>query len=384
MGKAALLLVVLSAGLLATRQFSDVGASVSSSEGRATENAYQILARSNALAGFTRLEQALTASFTSTTLSGAFEGGTYTATADVVGAEAAITTEGLYTRPNGDETKVQIRALIVPVTGALPADYSGVIDYSVLAGGNLTLGGTADIVSRGGGNDSTYAPLVHTNSDLIIGSGSSQVQGFGSYTGTATGPIASAFVPPYNSDGSPVVAQSAAIPLPPIDPASLASVFGVDYEYTASVSGTPAFSASNDTLQGGTREAPAVYLIHGDATLSNVIVNGYAVFIVDGNAILSGSTRAISPTGVPVESQIAMIATGAITLSGNSSIYGHLFAEAGLKYGGATDIYGSVMTHNSLSLSGTTKIHAYPSPPAFGELWVTGALALKVLAYTEF
>jgi hypothetical protein len=379
MGKLALLAVALGATVLLTRQHVDQGASRQASQSVATGDTYTVLARSNALAGFARIEQALAGSFVDVSLTGAFEGGTYTAEADVVGTRARITAVGTYPRPGARDVTFRVRAVVAQAGNGPPEDLPPFLTYGVLANGDIHMTGASQVVQPGIA-DPTYSPLVHTNENLDI-KGAARVRGFGSYSGKASGANGSAFSPPFNPEGRPSVQQAEKVEFPPFDADEIADAYAVVVDHYPSSGGTVVFG--KETILGGTRANPVVHRIHGDLAMTNTHVEGYAVFVVDGKVSVRGSVTSSATTAVLHESSFALYAKKDITLSGNTSIRAQMFTEDALKYSGTVDIYGSLATGKSLDLRGTATIHTTPASPALAWAWANAKVGVRVLAYAE-
>ena len=384
MGKLALLAVVLGAAVLTARQHSDQDVSLRAAQSAAYGDTYAVLARSSALAGFARVEQALSRSFADVAVAGAFEGGTYEADAVVAGGQAQVTTVGTFPRPGAADVTFRIRALVAPAGGAGPAELPPFLSYSVMAGAGVRMSGTADVSS--GVSDGTFTPSLHTNGDLRVESGDARVSGFGSYAGTVSGHYHKTFTPPYNPDGLAPVQRTGPVELPTVDADAIAGTYRTVVDLYPPYPGAPAFSAAKRTVRGGTRDSPVVYRVHGDVKVDKVHVDGYAVFIVDGDVTISGkvtSSGGLSAEGGP-ESSLAIYTEGAVTMKGNSSVQAQLFTQGGLRYEGKVNIYGSLATHGTLDMGGTFSVHGVPASPSLSTAWAEGTAGLAVVAYAEF
>lgn len=387
MGKLTVLLAILGFGVFAIRQTSGTSRTLFGVQSAATDDAAEVIARSSALAGFTRAEQALTESFEDVTLSGAFEGASYTTTVSVTvpNRQATVTSRGILNRSFAPPDTFEIHALVMPL--ADPEELPEFLNYGMLVGGDLSISGSSEIVTMGFADpDGTYNPLVHTNGDLNIGSASTRVSGFGSYSGMQTGKSSTGtFRPPYNPDGLPPLEKKDPVEIPTFDPDAIVDAYGTLVMDVPDGGDYWDYVFQDVTLTGGTREDPAIYRIHGNAKLLNIVVDGYAVFVVDGHTNAGGSVRAINPDPeYPNQSQIAIYTGGELSMIGGAELHAQVVAEGGLSFRGNVDIYGSLVTHSNFSNGGGATMHIRPASPALSRPWQEGTAGIGVLAYTEY
>ncbi|MDX1420632.1 MAG: hypothetical protein R3181_11745, partial [Rubricoccaceae bacterium] len=386
-GKAALLATALAFTLLGVRYA--LGTQTQRDQTRAGTYGDQraVQARSAALAGFERAMHHLGEDFTDAALSGTLDGIAYEV--DVAaGADhtAEITSEGVAPGPNGLTRRYVVTAT-VGNTEYIPSETPPFMRYGLMADDDLTLSGNAEILSIGV-TDEQQAYLnasVHTNADLHVGSNSTRVSGFGTYVDDLSGHTSHSFQPNHNPDGLAALAQADPVPIPRIDPDAMAALLPVTHDLRAVLLGDYAAEFEDIRLQGGTREAPVVWRLRGDALLDDVVIDGYAILIVEGDVHLDGVVRA---TGAgydgPQESPLAIYTTGEVTMSGNTRAYAQIYAEQGVRYQGNVDIYGNLVVGGTFETNGSARIHYIPASPALTRYW-DGSLGngLTLLAYAE-
>lgn len=384
MGKLTLLAVGLGAVVLMQSRHFDHGGSARAEAGVALGETYEVLARSCALAGVARVEQSLIDAFADVSVTGAFGEGTYTASGEVIDTDRArITAVGSFPRPDGSLETFRIRTLVGFGRNGVPVVLPPFLEYAALADGDLLFSGSADVVFPSA-STSQFSPRIHANEDMIIsGNTRDRVRGFGSYTGTISGVAGNTFRPPYNPDNLPRHQQADEVDIPDLDPEAITRYYSTVVDHYPLRSGDPAFSDRGGTIPGGPRTAPIVYHVHGDLVLNGSHIDGYALFVVEGDAHISKVVTA-SGSGAPgVESTLAVYTTGSVNLGGSSSIQAQLFAEGGLSYTGSVDVYGSIVTGGTLDLGGAMQIHGVPASPALSGPWGEGGRGLAVLAYAE-
>ena len=385
MGKLTVLLALLGLGVFAMRQTNSTSRTLFGVQSSTADDLADVVARGSALAGFVRAEQALSESFEDVSFSGSFEGGTYTTTATVADGAATVTSFGVVNRLFARPDSFQIRALVMPL--ADPEELPDFLSYGMLVGGDLSISGSSEIVRMGfsGSDAAEYNPLIHANGNLRIGSNSTRVTGFGSYSGMLTGRSGvGTFVPNYNPDGLPPLERKAPVELPPFDAGEIAGAYGTPVLDVADGPDFFDYQVINASLPGGPRDDPAVYRVRGHLQLTNVEIDGYAIFVVDGNVDSGGYVRAINgDPNYPNQSQVAIYAGGELSMSGGSQLHAQVVASGGLSFRGNVDIYGSIVTHGSFSNGGGAIIHTRPASPALSRPWQEGTAGIGVLAYTE-
>lgn len=356
MGKLFLILA-LSASTVGLYHAVSVGEGFGGTAAQSAERHQLALTRAAAETGWARAKQALMVNFVSTTITGTNDGTPYTTTATVTGDRALVVSIGRLPRPrrSGETTYRSVYHLRKnPVLSPRPR----FLDYAFIADGDVDFGGSATVIQRGvtDASKDTLSIVVHANGTLSR-SGSSTVQGFGTYTvGVAPG-ISGAFQPLYNPKSLATVRQAPHVPVPPVVPDQLVAKGGVDVTY-------PSGTTLTGIVPGGTRVKPIVYRVRGSLTLTNVTVTGYAVFIADGDINFNKSVQGqtLGHTG-PQESALAFYTPASVNVGGSSVVYGQIVAGGGVRYTGSVSIYGSLAVGGNYTQGGSSTLYYRPASP---------------------
>ena len=348
---------------------------------------YAVLARSAAIAGSERAKQHLARSFTEESFEGYFNQGTYDVEVTISGQMATIVSAGsAITSENRRITKT-VRVAIESTTEPISAGFG----RGLLVGGDLTIGGTGDVLSIGV-TDSTITTLnanIHTNSNLFVNGTDARVAGFGTYTGTMTATTPdSTFQPNYNPSDAPSAYYSEPIHIPTVVPLQLANDFGMDVNISTDMpeawDENGAWNCQlSGVLQGGSAADPRVFYCPGNFRMQDLLVDGYAIFIAEGATEIDGVVRSNVSTYPDGEtSSLAIYSNDDIGLNGNDEVWAQLFTNATLRYQGGIDIYGSLTTLGSLVFNGNAFIHYRPTaeglvPPRDPEV------QMRIVAYSE-
>lgn len=388
MGKAAILIVTASVILGSVYAFG-AREEVRNAEARLSTHQYEILARNAALAGFNVAKQQLAEDFAtaSPTFSGTYDDSEYAGTISYAGAVANVVSVGTTTGPGGKEVTFTVDASIEKEAVTQIAEQAPpFMRYAVLSEDDLGIDGNvlADLYVDGN-EENTLNANMHTNGNLHINGNAAEVRGFGTYVGSGTASPSSAltstFRPYYNPSNEPVVKQIPAIEVPVFDVAAFLSKTSVDHTTTGDLTLSGTYSL------GGTREDPYVWHVDGNVSASGgVTIDGYAMFIVDGDATLSGNLAA-GDTGYEGgdESSIGIYASGSIYMSGTSDIHGQLFAGTSASVlSGSPSVYGNVASKGSVELSGSPKIYYRVPSPALTTIFEDPEYQLKLIAYSEW
>lgn len=386
MGKAAILIIVASI-LLGSMYAFGAKEEARQAEKRLATHQFEILARNAALAGYNVAKQALSDDFAGVTpnISGTYNGNAYdvTITKDAMGTTARIVSIGSADTPEGKVVDFAIEAHVREWEDVDMADEAPpFMRYALMSDQDINLDGNSlTDLWVDGAESNTLNANIHTNGNMDIDGGATTVRGFGTYVGTVTGQIDKTFKPYYNPTNDPVAQQVPAIEVPTFDVAGfLTKVENVDQTSASqSLSGTHALN--------GTREDPYVWYVNGDLTISGgTQIDGYVMFLVDGNISLSGNVDA-AQTGYdgPDESNVAFYSSGSVTLAGNAAVYGQIFAGNGLTFqNGTPRVYGNVATRGAVTLSGTPKIYYRVASPALTKIFEDGVLQYKLASYSEW
>lgn len=388
MGKAAILIITASV-LLGSVYAYGAKEEANNADERLSTHQQEILARNAALAGYNMAKQALAENFESAapTLSGTYAGSEFDVEISWTGAISHVVSTGTSTAPDGKLITFTVDAQIEKEVIAEMADEAPpFMRYAVLSEEDLELDGNIllDLVVDGN-EENTLNANMHTNGSLYIQGNAATVRGFGTYHGTASASPSSAlystFKPYYNPTNDPVVQQVPAVDIPLFDVADFLSKTTVDQTTNGDL------SLSGNYSPGGTREDPYVWYVDGNMSASGgVVIDGYVMFVVDGDATLSGNFKAgtVDYDGGD-ESSIALYASGAIDMGGNSSIDGQLFAGTSVSIlHGTPKVYGNVASRGAVTLSGTPKVYYRVPSPALTTVFEDPDIRLKLISYSEW
>ncbi|MEX0747920.1 MAG: hypothetical protein WD275_07975 [Rhodothermales bacterium] len=388
MGKAAILIVTATL-LLGSMYAFGAKEEVKQADNRLAKHQYEILARNAALAGYNLAKQALSENFAgaASPISGTYEGSSFYVTITRAGAIAEIHATGTSTTGDGQDATFTVDANIEKETIVTIAEEAPpFMRYAVMSNEDLGLNGTVltDLYVDGN-EDNTLNANMHTNGDLTISGNSATVRGFGTYVGTASAnpssALTSTFRPYYNPTSDPVIQQVPAVEMPVFDLPEMVNSVTVDQ----TTGGDVDLSGTYDL--GGTRDDPYVWNVQGNlSSAGGVTINGYVLFIVNGNATFTGNMLAgNSGYAGGDESSIGVYAAGTINMSGNSRIWGQLFAGTGASFlSGTPRVYGSVATLGAVTLSGAPKIYYRVPSPALTTVFEDPDIRLNLISYAEW
>ncbi|GIV59105.1 MAG: hypothetical protein KatS3mg043_0194 [Rhodothermaceae bacterium] len=340
------------------------------------ERQREVLARSAALAGYNVAKKELAESFGNREIIGEHEGGTYIATISVDGLRARIESTGTFADGAGNTATYTVLADYAyrhVVDGTLPAH----MRYALLSHGTVRMNGNTAIEVYNG--YPTVNADVHTNHDLVINAPNVNVEGFGTYVGndnTKKGATAY-FNPNYNPDGRPSAYQTPeAVDLPVFNAADMTSKVVVDR-----VSDNDVTLAGNYGY-GGTREDPYVWHIKGNLSISgNTTLEGYMLFIVEGDIAISGTVQSVASGHTGDESSVAFYAGGSVSMLGTIDIWGQIFAGGDVTFvAGTPKFYGSISNRGASEFKGTPRLYYRVPSPALTVPWDE----LKLVAYSEW
>ena len=381
MGKLALLLV-LAVGGIAIYHGASSGQGLTGAADQAAEAQRRVLARSAAKTGWQRVKQDLVGGFAAGTVTGQNGSASYTVTTTLAGSEAVVVSEGRMPIPGKSaQTRYTLTYRLRSVGGDnLPA----FAEYAVAVDGDMEMSGNGAIVSPAfpGPRGDSLRVRVHANGNLHAGSGSTVVQGFGTYSTSATGKLSNTFRPRGNSANAPVLTKTDPIDIPTVVPSEILAAYG---------GATRAYPTSPNrywnadirgTLSGGTRDNPAVYYVPGNAILSNLTVEGYAVFVADGRVDIGGTVRG-TPDAGRTESALAIFTAGEVTMNGGANAYASIVADGGLDFKGNVDIYGSLIVGGDFRHGGGATVRYVPATPGLFKPWADGDPALELVAFRE-
>jgi hypothetical protein len=142
---------------------------------------------------------------------------------------------------------------------------------------------------------------------------------------------------------------------------------------------------SGDYSFGGTRENPYVWYVDGDLSATGgTTIDGYVVFLVDGNIEVTGNLQAGQSNLDSGESTMAFYASGSIEFNGTIDIFGQFFADGDFIVEGTPSVYGTVTTGGTAKLIGTPNLHFVEASPVLTEIWTDdNPMMFKLLSYYE-
>jgi hypothetical protein len=391
MGKV-MIFAIVGLGLIAALYGMNSKQAMFEASSRVADGQYEVLARNAALAGFNIGRQKLAETFAGSHLSGTYSSGTYETDVVVAGNDAMITSTGTMGSARFDERTYEIQGRFEKVR--VLHDHAPVfMEYAILSDADLELGGDmlAEVIVDGTVS-STLNANVHTNANLLITGNSVQVGGFGTFTGTGSGrpagSLEGSFQPNYLPESDmPTAYHAEEVEIPELDIAEMTTSTNID--------GTPyvdTYTASDVSLTGGTysfggtRENPYVWHIEGNLSLSgNTVIDGYVVFLVDGNVDVKGSVR-VGETGYdgPEETPIGVYATGNVDLHGSAHLEGQVFAGGDVTLlRGTPEIVGGITTHGRLDIQGDPVIQFRPISTSITQPWQEPRYVFQMVGYYE-
>ena len=377
MGKLAVLLVLAAAGV-AVLHGSASGDGLREGARHAGERQRLALAQTAAKTGWAQAKQALAAAFESDTLVGTNGGAAFEARVVVAGSEAVVTSTGRAPIPGrAATTDYQIVYRLRAEGGGLPA----FAERALAVDGDLEMSGNGSIVTPGVAGSGPDV-RIHANGSLRAASGSAVVEGFGTYTTAATGKITNTFRPRSNPNDEPELARADSVAIPEVVPSEVVSSFGGATAVYAENPSEYWDAELREPLPGGTRDDPAVYYVRGNVLIVNMVVDGYAVFVADGQVKVGGSLRG-KPEAGRDESAIAIFTPADVVMKGGADARASIVAGGGLGYNGNVDIYGSLAVGGDLDHGGGAVVHYVPAAPGLFRPWATGGAGLRLLGYRE-
>ncbi len=342
-------------------------------EARISDHQYEVLAREAALTGFSLARQRLADSYTSFEASGESQSGEYDVSITVSGDLAKVTSVGTVMGTDGLPLSYTILAEFDGATGVqYQPEAPEFLQYALISEQSINLGGSVSShVYLEGEEGSELNANIHTNADLSINGNRVRVEGYGTFYGTVSASPARAvdtsFDPNYEPIEGPSVYQvDEKVEMPNYDATAyvnqvLANGFNViEHSGDFSLSGTYDY---------GPRDNPTIIHITGDlVTAGSSQINGYVMYMVDGNVSLNGNLEAGNTGyGGPDESSVAIYAGGTVGIEGTVEIAAQIYSDGGLDVGvdlgGNATIYGGLSTFGEASIQGTPQIY-YRTPSA--------------------
>lgn len=357
MGKSLLIIAGAAAVLAMYSLVGGAGTSTSRSAEVVHQHAERVLAREIALSGhagtLTAIRDEILASGQYSggqQYSGVFQSGTYLATSEVSGDTLTVITRA--TRPT---TSYVVRGsyLMGDSSNGESTNVPDFMGFGLLAENDFSITGNSRIFGTPGNNAN-----VHTNGMLSIG-GNALVQGFGTHVTGASAGAAGHFHPVDNPEDLATVRNGARINIPVFDP--------TDYLARATIVTHGDLNLGDTEL--GSKDTPTIWHVKGDLTANgNITLNGYGVFVVEGNATINGTV--ITTGGEDNMSNVAVYAAGDVTINGTATLYGQVFTAGDLTMNGNATLYGNATTRTNANLSGNFQIHYRNASPALTDpIW---------------
>ncbi len=349
--------------------------------GQAADYQYQTLARDAAQSGFSRARQAMSMGIESTVMTADLPDGTYRSVLSSSGSRYRIESQGRLKDTRSMPVIWKIYAEYERLPKSTPTTVPPFLRYGLLAQNDLLLKGSPDVVLSASSDQQNAN--IHTNGTLNLSGNNVNVAGFGTYVDQVTANPESALTTTFNPienefDRDPVH-QVSNIEIPDFDASAYLASADIDQ-----------FSPGDVTLSGaydlgGTRENPFVWYVDGklDAT-GGTTIDGYVMFLVNGDISISGNMQSGMSTVDAGESTMAFYSSGNISFSGTVDIHGQFFADGNFEVKGTPGIYGTVTAGGTASLTGTPSFNYVSASPALTGIWSSGDPELfRLLSYHE-
>ncbi|NNE34795.1 MAG: polymer-forming cytoskeletal protein [Rhodothermales bacterium] len=357
-------------------------------EAEISDHRYEVLAREAALTGLAIAKQGLADSFVPSAFTGEATNGDYDVDITVAADMATVNSVGSIMATKDVPLEYKVQASYKVIVGALPPA-PNFLKYALVSDESLELGGAVvtEVFVQGEEGAELNANM-HTNKNLHVNGNKAFVEGFGTYRNSASSNPASAlentFDPNYWGAGTEsVYSVDEDVVIPSFDgPTWMANVASSGYTVTD--------IAGDFTLTGsqtyGTQENPAVIHVTGNLYSSGgAVVDGYVMFIVDGNIDISGNLE-VGNSGYsgPDESSVAMYAGANLEINGNIDVAAQFYAGGDVFLGGSPNVYGGITTKGTATLQGSPSIY-YRTPSGSLTTNFSGTEnRLELVAYSEW
>ncbi len=343
--------------------------------GQKADYQYETLAREAAKTGFALARQDMAEEEEASLITGDLPDGSYRSVLSKAGSRYRIESQGRMNDSRSMPIVWKIYAEYERNPTATATDVPPFLDYALLSNGGLELAGSPD-VALAAFADAENAN-VHTNGTLKVTGNNVKVSGFGTHAKGASsnpdGALESSFSPVENELDRSSVFEVSEIEIPQFSVDAY-----IDNVVPDMVSGPTTLSGEYNL--GGTREDPYVWVINGDLEATGgTVLNGYVMFMVEGNINMSGNVSAGMAAEGSTESTMAFYASGNVNFSGNVDIYGQFFADGDYKVTGTPTIYGTVTTRGTAQLQGTPNMNYVKASPALAQIWNNGDPELYTL-----
>ena len=412
MGKSALL-AIAAFTIMGTFYSLSSEQNVLKAERELASHQYQALARNAAQLGFERAKETLAESFTShASISGTYgenDEATYEVTFETNEStiqsalqnlgltsdpEIMVTSVGTVDRPGENSAEVKIVSVLrekTIVDSEISDEVPEFMQYAIISESDLDLNGNVTVETNEdllveGSKEAVYNANIHTNGSLALSGGAASIRGFGTYVDYDNVQHDEVFDPYENSAGDPVVQKVDQIDIPTasFDPAAI-----YDAHFSSNKKETPSYtlSANQDFIaEGATRQNPMVWHVQGDLTVDgNVQIDGYVMFLVDGDVNFTGNMQAGNSGSDQTESHMALYAGGNVDIGGTVDVLsGQVYSQGNVTYHGTPTITGTVVAGNTATLKGTPNIYYHPASPALTRIWNPHMTVMELAAYSEW
>ena len=406
MGKAALITVMA---------FSIMGAVYSlngnisrlTGDGHVADYQHEVLARSAAIAGQKRAEQALADNFDSppASLTGEYEQVPYRVELQRSGSTVTVESVGTATNAAGEEIPFHIRAVYEEkedLSGnVIAAEAPKFMQYAILSEDELDLHGHVGVEIEAKGDETNELNAnVHSNTKLHVW-GNVSIEGFG----TSAGPVDawSRHFNPYNPTDAPATEDfvgrveipefdAEAIVRETVGEACLANPASCSDRLRIDNAGVSLGGSNNNTAilsHNGTREAPYVWYVRGGKLeiTGNVEIPGYVIFIAEEGFRIAGNVT-LGDTGYTGadESSVGFYTgkVGEIDLKGTPVLYGQVYAEGGITIKGNVNVHGNLATKGTVTIGGNPRIYYREASAALTTAWQENPTYVELVAYNEW
>jgi hypothetical protein len=246
--------------------------------------------------------------------------------------------------------------------------------YALLMEESLNVNGNMSVV----GGPSLNAD-VHTNSHISL-SGGNSAEGFGTYVTTATSSpqqrLMTTFKPAVNPNNLPTVQRVPRVNIIRFDAREFSDLATRTTEGNLSLSGSYVL---------GSRDRPEIWHVTGDLTVNGAQLQGYVIFLVEGDINLSGNL--LTSGGVGGESTVGFYTSSNVKMSGSVDVSGQFLARGNLTFSGTSALRGTVTVGGTVVWGGTPTVYYREASPALtAPLWpdpITGFEDWRPLAYRE-
>ncbi len=226
--------------------------------------------------------------------------------------------------------------------------------FAALSGGNFSMSGGVVLKPQ----VATTSINVGSNNAFSMSGGNTKVYGSVIYGSSYSGNPAN--IVPYPTTASSLTQLTSPVPIPTFSPATYLPIATKVYSGNYSPSGT--------VMLGASKTNPAIIYVGGDLTLGGgVTLNGYGIFIVNGNISMTGGTTFINTD--PNVSNFAFYSVGDIKVSGGSTVYGQMLSLGNVTFSGNSSLGGTVAAAGTISMSGGTNIDIPVAAELVAPIW---------------